>query len=148
MKKFLNADVIFGTIMLVICGAFYSMGMQLASVGLKGGIDAGFFPRMLTVIVAVMSVGLIIAGIAHPKSYFSIDEQNKPGIRLIIGTLMIFSLYIALWKLVHFIPLTLVFLLAMSWLLKLSWKFSVIYSTIMSFGLFYIFASVFKIILN
>ncbi|MGL4791676.1 MAG: tripartite tricarboxylate transporter TctB family protein [Anaerotignaceae bacterium] len=148
MKKIINADVIFGAVMLIIAIVFYVAGVELASIGLKGSIDAGFFPRALTIIIAIMSICMIVTGFMSPQKYFEIKEENKAGVRLIIGTIGIFGIYIGLWKFIHFIPLTLVFLLSMSWLLKLSWKFAIIYSIIMSCGLYYIFANVFRIILN
>lgn len=147
-KRILNADAIFGTVILAICIWFFMMGRELASVGLKGSINAGFFPRILALLVGALAVGLIVRSFFSPQAYFSTNNVDKKNIRNLLGTIMIFGLYIALWKIVHFIPLTLVFLLTMCWLLRLSWKFAVIYAAVISCGLFYLFASVFKIILN
>ena len=147
MRKLLNGDVIFGGVVLAVCIWFFIMGQQLADFSFSGGIDAGFFPRMLAIVVGLMAVLLIIQGIRYPESYFS-KGTEKANVRMFAWTLLLFALYVGLWKLIHFIPLTIVFLLAESYVLKLSWKFAVIYSAIMSCGLFYLFAHVFKIILN
>ncbi len=147
MKKIINSDVIFGTVVLAICVWFFVEAQTLSAVSIAGSINAGFFPQMLAITVGLMSVVMMVQGFCSPKSYFSAGVDKK-NIRLFLGTVILFGLYVMLWKTVHFIPLTLVFLLGMSFLLKLSLRFAVIYSVIMSCGLFYLFAGVFKIILN
>lgn len=147
IKKYLNGDVIFGLGVLAVCVWFFINGQKLASVSLGSSIDAGFFPRVLAIIVGLLAVLLIVQGILHPKKYF-VEGVEKNNALLMIKTVIIFGLYVALWPYVHFIILTFVFLMAMNFILKRSLKFSIIYSLIMSVGLFYLFANVFKIILN
>lgn len=146
-KKFLNADVLFGLVIFAVCVWFFMMGQQLQSKTLSGRMDAGFFPRMLSVIIGAMSVAVIVSGILHGKEYFE-SGTDRENLRKFWGTVMMFGIYVLLWKYVHFIIITEAFLLGMCWLLQMNKKFAVIYSTILSFGLFYLFAGVFKIILN
>ena len=147
-KRFLNADVLFGVAVLAVSVWFFLMGQGLASISLAGSIDAGFFPRMLAIVVGLLSALLIVQGVRSPRPYFGKAEDGSNNLAMFLETVLLFGLYVLLWKLVHFIPLTLAFLLGMSFVLKLSLKFAIIYSVIVSCGLFYLFAGVFRIILN
>ncbi|QAT49135.1 tripartite tricarboxylate transporter TctB family protein [Caproiciproducens sp. NJN-50] len=147
LKKVFSADILFGTFILGICVWFFIMGTQLETAAVAGRMDAGFFPRMLAVIIGCMAAALIVISAVHPKNYFAVNSDRE-NLKKFWGTVLMFGVYVMLWKYVHFIIITEIFLLGMCWLLKIGKKFAVIYSTILSVGLFYLFASVFKIILN
>ena len=146
-KSLINGDVIFGIVILAVCAWFYINGSALRDVGFAGAIDAGFFPRVISIVVALLGVALIVGGIRKPKAYFS-ENADRRDITQFLETLAAVALYVGLWKVVHFIPLTIGFMLAMSWILKLKWKFALVYSVVMSCGLYFLFARVFRIILN
>ena len=146
-KSFINGDVVFGIVILAVCVWFYVNGNALRGVGFAGAIDAGFFPRAIAIVVALFAVALIVGAIRKPKAYFS-ENVDKKNLTQFLETIAATALYVGLWKVVHFIPLTLIYMLAMSWILKLKWKFALIYSVVMSVGLYLLFARVFRIILN
>lgn len=145
-KKIFNGDVFLGVIILAVCIWFYVNGQKLASVKLGGSIDAGFFPRVLAMLIGLMAIGLIIQGIKNGNDYFG--NADKASKLLFYETIAIVGAYVFLWQYITFIPLTIALLLALSFCLKINWKAAIPYAVIMSCGLYYIFANVFKIILD
>lgn len=146
MKKLFNADTIFGFAVLVVCAVFFVMGSQL--VGMKGQAGPGLFAQMISVITGILAVALMVNGVRAAKAG---TAEETPGTaddrRLFFMTLIFTGLYVLAWPHVHFIICTALFMLAMSWLLKMSWKFAIIYSAIFSVGIYYLFANVFRILL-
>ncbi len=146
IRKYLNGDTVFGLMIIAVSTAFFIGGLKLANVKIGNTMDAGFFPRMLALVVGIMGVMLVITGIRDPKDYFGGAE--KRDVKQFFETVALVALYVILWPYIHFIPLSIAFLVGMGWVLKLSWKFIIPYSVIMSCGLYYVFANIFKIILN
>jgi len=146
MKKLFNADTIFGFGVLVVCAVFFVMGSQL--VGMKGQAGPGLFAQMISVITGILAVALMVNGVRAAKAG---TTEETPGTaddrRLFFMTLIFTGLYVLAWPHVHFIICTALFMLAMSWLLKMSWKFAIIYSAVFSVGIYYLFANVFRILL-
>ena len=146
MKKIFNADTIFGFVVTVVCIIFWVMGSQL--VGMKGQAGPGLFAQIIATVTGVLSVLLMINGV-RAKVSGTVEETpgTKDDRRMFFMTLIFTGLYVLVWPHVHFIICTAVFMLAMCWLLKMSWKFAIIYSAIFSVGIYYLFANVFRILL-
>ena len=146
MKKILNADTIFGLIVLIVCAVFFTMGSQL--VGMKNQAGPGLFAQLISVVTGILAVMLMVNGV---RTAIAGTGKEIPGSasdrRLFYITLIFTGLYVLAWPHVHFIICTAAFILGMCWLLKMSWKFAIIYSAIFSVGIYYVFANVFRILL-
>ena len=144
MKRILNGDTMFGAVILIICIGFFTMGFQYT--GMAGDAGPGLFPQIIAVITGIFALSLTISGIrkginGEEVKTEAFDRKN------FYYTLLFMTMYLASWKYIHFIICTEIFLLAMCWNLKFSAKFSIIYSTIFSVGIYYIFANIFRILL-
>lgn len=146
MKKYFNSDTLFGIGVIIVCILFFIMGGQIK--GMKGQAAPGLFARIIAVVTGTFAGMLVINGI---RDAMSGKVQVLPGTAadrmVFFKTVLLILLYLVAWPHVHFIICTLVFLLAESWVLKMSPKFAIIYSLIFSFGIYYIFANVFRILL-
>lgn len=146
MKKLFNADTILGFAVIIVCVVFFVMGSQLT--GMKGQAGPGLFAQIISVVTGVLAVMLMINGV---RDAVAGTTEKTPGTkddrRLFFMTLIFTGLYVLAWPHVHFIICTAIFMLAMCWLLKMSWKFAIIYSAIFSVGIYYLFANVFRILL-
>ncbi|MEY8338059.1 tripartite tricarboxylate transporter TctB family protein [Lachnospiraceae bacterium 62-35] len=143
MKKTLNGDTLFGIVVMLICAGFFGFSFQYR--GMSGEAGPGMFPRIVAVATGLLALVLTINGMR------SSTEKKAAGKRedrkIFAYTIILTALYLILWPYVHFIICTELFLLAMCGVLKLSKKFAVIYCTIFSVGIYYIFANVFHILL-
>lgn len=143
----MNSDTLFGIVIMVICAMFFVMGGQLR--GMQGQAGPGLFPRLVSVVTGIFALLLTIDSVRRSVSGKTGDEEKKPAEDLgqFYRTIVLVALYLVSWNYVHFIICTEIFLLAMCWQLKLSRKFAIIYSTIFSVGIYYIFANIFRILL-
>lgn len=146
MKKYWNSDILFGIAIIAVCILFFIMGGELK--GMKGQAGPGLFAKIIAVVTGCFALMLVINGV---RDVAKGKTQELPGTasdrKLFYCSLLLVGAYLIAWKHVHFIICTEVFLVAMCWLLKLSKKFAVIYSTIFSVGIYFIFANVFRILL-
>lgn len=146
MKKYFNSDTLFGIAIIIICILFFIMGGEIK--GMKGQAAPGLFARLIAIVTGSFALMLVVNGVREAMAG---NVPTTPGSaedrKLFFKTILLVALYLIAWKHVHFIVCTLVFLLLESWVLKMSWKFAVIYSVVFSFGIYYIFANVFRIML-
>ncbi len=146
MKKYFNSDTLFGIAVIAICILFFLMGGELK--GMKGQAGPGLFARIVAVVTGAFALMLVFNGIRDAMNGKVSDAAGTAADRkLFYYTLILVGLYLIAWKYVHFIICTEIFMLAMCWVLKMSKKFAIIYSTIFSVGIYYIFANVFRILL-
>lgn len=70
-KKYIHQDVYVGATCLVVCFLFYSLNMSLPS-------DAALMPKLLCVLLMVLSVCIIASGLK--KSKVPEEEREEPGL--------------------------------------------------------------------
>lgn len=146
MKKYLNSDTLFGIVVIAICILFFFMGGELR--GMKGQAGPGLFARIIAVVTGCFALMLVVNGVRDAKNgNIPAVPGTKADRKLFYCTLIFVGLYLIAWKYVHFVICTEIFMLAMCWILKMSKKFAIIYSTVFSVGIYYIFANVFRILL-
>lgn len=113
MKKY---DKILGTLLLVLAGVvyFYS-GTFPVREGRQRVLNAGFYPQMLAVILAVLAVALIIS--AFIKDYKNKDDieiwKNTASLKLFLGTLIMLVIYPYLLTYLGFATATFIFISVM-----------------------------------
>lgn len=146
MKKYFNSDTLFGIAVILVCILFWQMGGEIK--GMKGQAAPGLFARIIAVVTGSFALMLVVNGV---REVMSGNLQVLPGTaedrKVFYKTLLLVALYVLAWPHVHFIICTLAFLLAEGWVLKMSPKFTVIYSVLFAVGIYYVFANVFRILL-
>lgn len=70
-KRYIHQDVYVGFICLAMCLLFYSLNMSLPS-------DSALMPKMLSVMLMILSVCIIFSGVK--KSKVAEEEREKPGL--------------------------------------------------------------------
>lgn len=110
MKKY---DKILGTLLLFFSGAlyFYS-GTFPVREGRSRVLNAGYYPRLLAVILAILAVGLIIASFI--KDYEDKKDikfwKNTASLKLFLQTLLMLVIYPYLLTYLGFASATLIFI--------------------------------------
>lgn len=113
MKKY---DKILGTILLVFAGAlyFYS-GTFPVREGRPRVLNAGFYPQLLAIILAILAFALIIT--AFMKDYKNKEDvvfwKNMSSLKLFLGTLVMLVIYPYLLTYLGFATATLIFIFIM-----------------------------------
>ncbi len=143
MKRILNGDTLFGIAIMIICAGFYGFSYQYR--GMAGEAGPGLFPRITATATGIFALILTINGIL--KSGSKEDTSKVEDKNIFFKTLILTAVYLLAWPHVHFIICTEIFLLLMCWILKLSKKFAIIYCTVFSVSIYYIFANIFHILL-
>lgn len=81
---------------------------------MKGNIDAGYFPRIISVILIILCIISFIQTIREEE--YRINMEN---IRYVLLTIVLTALYFVLWNMIGFFyPLTFVFMLSLFILYK------------------------------
>lgn len=146
MKKYFNSDTLFGIAVIIVCIIFFKMGGDIK--GMKGQAAPGLFARIIAVITGSFALMLIVNGV---RDVMNGNVTEIPGTaadrKIFYKTILLVALYLIAWPHVHFILCTLVFMLTEGWVLKMSPKFTIIYSAIFAVGIYYLFANVFRILL-
>lgn len=146
-KKFFNSEVIFGIIALLVAIYFIVAGRKLPA-GMNGVPGSAYFPTIAASGVIVFSVLLIIQGIKDPKTYFKIEGQQKNNLIQMVLCLAVMAIFLVIWRFIPFIPAALLFVFALSRILKQPIKFSIPYTICVVVILYLIFSVAFKVTLN
>ena len=146
MKKYFNSDTLFGIAIIIVCIIFFMMGGEIK--GMKGQAAPGLFARIIAVVTGSFALMLVVNGVRDAMSGKAAEIPGTAEDRKIFyKTILLVALYLLAWPHVHFIICTLVFMLAEGYVLKMSPKFTIIYSVIFAVGIYYLFANVFRILL-
>lgn len=146
-KSIFNSDVIFPFFILIVSVCFFAMGAVFNKPTADGHIHEGFFPQVLAGLVGILSVSIIINGIRKNPIYFKMDGEQKKNLKLVLKMAGLFIAYVIAWPFVHFIIITLLLLLGMCRLLRMSMRFTVIFSAVFAVGIYFLFTEVFSILL-
>lgn len=125
------------------------MAIQLPSATAKDGTPgAAAFPIGISVLVMAISVGMIALGAKNKVTYFdtkSISKQNGIAIAL---SLVLFVVFLVLWKLVHYIAASFVLSLGLALVYKIKKVPAVILAAVYSVTTYYVFSEVLKVMLD
>lgn len=135
----------FGLLILVISAGFFVYSYQYH--GMAGEAGPGMFPRMIACVTGIISVILMIGAFVGEKKPDIIEGEKNTDHKVFWCSLVLVALYVITWKYVPFMIRTEIFLLAMSWVMKFSKKFAIIYSTVFTVAIYLIFANIFRILL-
>lgn len=139
------SDLIFSLITMI-----YSIFLMTESSKLPRGManipGPGFFPRIVALVIMILSVILILKGI-----FMIIKKRNPNVVRgnwtksvLIIVTALI---YVLIWGNGNFLLNTFVFLFLFQLVTKAKWYTAILSSLVLSVSIFLLFGKVFNVIL-
>jgi hypothetical protein len=146
-NRIINGDAIFAFCMLVMSATFFVMGAAFDRPTADGQLHEGFFPQLIAAFVGIMSILIIINAIRKKPAYFAMDDKQKEGVKTLLKITGLFIAYVIAWQFVHFIISTLLLLGIMCRVFKLRWKFTAIFSTVFSVGIYFLFTKLFSILL-
>lgn len=148
-KRILNADSIFGMITLIIAIAFIAVAQTSYPGVTRDGVPGSkTFPIVTGSCVAFFSVLLIIEGIKKQNVYFTLEEGQKQNLIQMIEVYASLLFFMVIWNFVPFIVAAIILEVMLCKILKLSWKFTIIYSVAVVVILYLIFAQAFQVRLN
>lgn len=113
-----------------------------------GSLGPGFFPFACSVLLIVLGIVLLIRGLLQhgKKDFFQMTpekKQNLKRIAFIVGTCVLF---IAAWKLTQqFIICLFVYSIVINMLLRRSWKFSILFSVVITAFVYFLFCRGFSV---
>lgn len=148
MKKYIySLDIVFGISTLFVSIWFYIMSLGFDEVTADGSVNEGFFPKILAVSLAILSVLLILKGIKKPEKYFDFKSKTKKEKKTFFSIVIAFFIYILAWPYVNFMIQTMLLILYVGYTLEMNKKFLIPFSIVMSVGLYYLFTIGFSILL-
>lgn len=147
-KRIFNSDVIFGIIALLASIYFIVEGKKFPGTTPNGVPGSGFFPTIAAGGVIVLSVLLIIQGIRKPQSYFNLTKEQIRNLIQMLIVFVVLAAFLVLWRFIPFLPAALLYVFALSRVLKQPLKYSIIYTIIVVLALYLIFSVAFKVNLN
>lgn len=146
MKKYFNSDTLFGIAVIIVCIIFFILGGQIH--GMKGQAAPGLFARIISVVTGIFALMLVFNSVRDAKNgNVAVIPGTAEDRKVFYKTILLVALYVLAWPHIHFIICTLAFMLAEGYVLKMSPKFTIVYSIIFAVGIYYLFANVFRILL-
>lgn len=146
-KRIFNSEVIFGIIMILV-SLYFIVSSQKFPAGANGVPGAGYFPTIAASGVIIFSVLLVIQGFRDPKTYFKLDKAQIKNLIQMVEVLVALAVFLVLWNFIPFIPAALLYVLALCFILKQPWKFSIPYTIGLVLVLYLIFSVAFKVKLD
>ncbi len=148
MKKYFNSDVIFGVIAIAVSLFFIINGQKLPGATANGVPGSNYFPTIAAIGVIIFSILLIIQGIRTPKSYFNLDKAQLKNLLQMVEVLIVLAGFLFIWTKIPFLPAALIYVFALTRILKQPLKFSIPYTIGVVVVLYLIFSVAFKVRLN
>lgn len=147
-KRIFNSEVIFGILSILVALYFIITSTGLPGATKNGVPGSGYFPTIAAIGVLVLSVLMIIQGIKKPQEYFRIEKSQRGNLIQMIAVLAALAGFLIIWKYIPFIPAALIYVFALSVILRQPLKFSIPYTIGVVLVLYLIFSVAFKVKLN
>lgn len=114
----------------IVAGLFFAFGLYLLISGTNLPAGAGLYPKVLGLMVAALSVGLLVQGLIGRVPYvFSVGNP-----RVIISVTVLTCVYLLLWGIGWFPLRTFIYLALLLRMLGESWKRGVVVSAVLTTG--------------
>ena len=148
MKKYFNSDVIFGILAIAVSVFFIVQGQSLPGATSNGVPGSNYFPTVAAIGVIIFSVLLIVQGIRTPRSYFTLDQAQIKNLLQMVEVLVVLAGFLFIWTKIPFLPAAIIYVFALTRILKQPIKFSIPYTIGVVVVLYLIFSVAFKVRLN
>ncbi|HRJ46057.1 MAG TPA: tripartite tricarboxylate transporter TctB family protein [Opitutaceae bacterium] len=114
----------------IVAAVFFALGLYLVISGTNLPPGAGLYPKVLGVLMAFLSVGLLAQGLKGRVSY--VVSISHP--RLIVSVTVLTCAYLLMWGIGWFPIRTLIYLALLLRMLGESWKRGIIVSALLTAG--------------
>ncbi|MBQ6594078.1 MAG: tripartite tricarboxylate transporter TctB family protein [Clostridia bacterium] len=108
----------------------------------------GFFPMICGALMIIFGAALAVRGIRQNGTvhYFEMTEEMRGNIKTAVLVLAGLIAFLVLWKLTNwFVPLVFVYAVYLNMLFKRSWKFTLIFSVIITAFIYFLFVRGFSV---
>ena len=154
MKKYLKGDtipglvsILFGVFLLVCTLTGENMAILVAKK--RGNVPGpGFFPFLCGALCVIFGAVLTLRGIRQNGTveYFKMNEEMRGNVKVALLVTLGLICFLILWKLTRqFIPLVFVYAVYLNRLFKRDWKFTLIFSVIITVFIYLLFVRGFSV---
>ena len=154
MKKNLKGDLIpgivatlFGVLVLLLTLTGSDMAILIAKK--RGSIPGpGFFPFICGALTVIFGIALTIRGLRQngTVNFFDLTDEMRGNVKIALLVLIGLVCFLVLWKLTNlFVPLVFVYAVYLNLLFKRSWKFTIIFSIIITAFIYLLFVRGFSV---
>ena len=100
----LNGDTVIGVCGVALGIVWIVLALQLPSLKVADGTPGpAVFPIMIAVLTIVLSLLILNDGLTKKENYFHFDTMPKGNMKIMLMTVVMFIVFLILWKYVHFI---------------------------------------------
>lgn len=144
----MNSNMIISLSSIAISLYFFIGSSNFPSGSSDGVPSVSFFPRIVSVVIIILSLVLFISEFKTKRNYFKLSEEKKENVLPFILTIIIIAICLILWLYIPFIPVMFLLLFSLSLVYKQKLLNAVIYSSTLSILIYYIFNKIFNVVLN
>ena len=145
-------DIISGAVLFILSLIMFVYSFSIRQV-FPMGVSSGFFPKIVAVFLAVVSVFIVIKGLrnrAREKEPETKTDEKKAA-HVVVMTLCLLAFYVSFLQTLGFILTTFIFLVCQFAVLaakeQRNWFAFVVLAAVVSFGTYYAFYNLFHLIL-
>lgn len=153
MKKPWKGDLIpgivatlFGALVVILTLTGENMAILVAKK--RGSVPGpGFFPLICGAFLVLFGLLLVIRGLRQMDvDYFKMTDEMRGNIKIALLVLAGLVVFLILWKLTNwFIPLVFVYAVYLNVLFKRSWKFTLVFSVVVTAFIYLLFVRAFSV---
>ena len=143
--RWARADVAGGAALLVLAALAWVAGRGLP-LGALSQPGAGFFPRILTLLLAVLSLVLLVRGLARPGTAFIEpweDRSTRRRLLLMTGALVFYVA--AVGTLGYLVTTAALFVVMVHWVGGRGWAHALVIAALGSAGSWYLFGRLLRV---
>lgn len=149
MKKIrLDTRGVLGICGLAVSVYWYVSALSFPASTFDGTPGAGFFPKILAVVMAILSIAMVIKSIANPEVLMGFKTMEKATLFKLIMLVPACIVFLLLWKYISFIPAFALLMLGLNLMLGVKWWKGLIFSAVFTALVYTLFTVVLQVILR
>jgi len=144
-RRWARADVAGGALLLALAALAWVAGRGLP-LGALSRPGAGFFPWILTVLLAALSLALFVRGLARPAAPFTApwtDRATRRRLLLMSGALVFYVA--AVGTLGYLVTTAALFVVMVRWVGGRGWTHALVIAALSSAGSWYVFGRLLRV---
>lgn len=115
----------------------------------KGGVGSGFFPYICSIALMICGIILIVRGIKQHGTvdYFQLTDERKANLKFVLMLVGLITIVLIGWKVtdLFYLVLPIYCFIVNKFVLRQSWKFSIIFTVVMTAFIYGLFTMAFTI---
>lgn len=149
MKKIrLDTRGVLGICGLAVSVYWYVSALSFPASTFDGTPGAGFFPKILAVVMAILSIAMIVKSIMNPEVLMGFKTMEKATLFKLIMLVPACIVFLFLWKYISFIPAFALLMLGLNLMLGVKWWKGLIFSAVFTALVYTLFTVVLQVILR